>query len=106
MDFTKIHVDFTKIHVDFNEIHVDLMKSTWILTCEIHVDLVFEISVRIHVDFEKKIKSQIIQKSTWILVNPRGFVPFFFGSKSTWILINPRGFYEIHVDFNIKNDFS
>ena len=54
MDFTKIHVDFTKIHVDFNEIHVDLMKSTWILTCEIHVDLVFEISVRIHVDFEKK----------------------------------------------------
>ena len=105
MDFTKIHVDFTKIHVDFNEIHVDLMKSTWILTCEIHVDLVFEISVRIHVDFEKnKIANYTkihvdSRKSTWIRT-------FFFGSKSTWILINPRGFYEIHVDFNIKNDFS
>ena len=92
MDFTKIHVDFSKIHVDFNEFYVDLMKSTWILTCEIHVDFVFEISVRI-VDFEKKNKIAKFtkihvdsRKSTWIRT-------FFFYSESTWILINPRGFY-------------
>ena len=101
MDFTKIHVNFTKIHVDFNEIHVDFMKSTWILTCKITVDFVFEISLRIHVDFSKK-KSQKytkihvdFRKSTWIRT-------FFFGCESTWILLNPRGF--LHKKwFFIKN---